>query len=108
MKKANKEVIETNFYKKIKLIIESQYNVEGVINPSRKSSTKIIFKDRNKLISMVKDAILEYAQEKNLDVREVTECLMENIDLEMKITPLFEEEYKEVKDIVSIKDDDER
>lgn len=106
MEEANKILIETTLYKRIKLIVESQYELEGVINPNKKDSTKIIFKDRDKAISMVKEAILEFAEENNLEISDVTNYLMEIIDLEMKVKPLFENEFKEMKDMALVKDDD--
>ena len=76
MKDLYKEIIEDVLYERVKLIIESQYDIEGVINPNKKDSTKIIFKDRKKAITMVKEVILEFTKEHDLDVHEITEILM--------------------------------
>ena len=107
MKDLYKEIIEDVLYERVKLIIESQYDIEGVINPNKKDSTKIIFKDRKKAITMVKEVILEFTKEHDLDVHEITEILMKKIEEEMQLKPMFKEEFEEVKEIVLIEDDSE-
>jgi len=59
--------IELELYTQVMLLIESQYNLEGVIDVNKKDSTRIIFKDKQKYIKKVADLISEFSEQNNLD-----------------------------------------
>ena len=46
----NKLQIEWDLYTEVMLLIESQYDLEGIIDIEKKDSTKIIFKDKKESI----------------------------------------------------------
>jgi len=99
--------IELELYTQVMLLIESQYNLEGVIDVNKKDSTRIIFKDKQKYIKKVADLISEFSEQNNLDKDIVKDYLLKIISNKMELNNDFKEEYKEAEDII-IADDEER
>lgn len=93
--------IEKDLYTEVMIYIESQYNIEGVIDISKKHSNKIIFEDRKAAIQMVAKAIEEFSKENELDKNQVKDYLLSVIEEKIKLKDIFEEEFKEAKQIIS-------
>ena len=69
-------IIEWELYRKVKLIVEAQYNMEGNINLENKDSTKLIFKNKHEAIEKVAKEIEEFSKEHNVDIEYVKEYLL--------------------------------
>lgn len=108
MKDSDKILIELELYPIVKLLIESQYETEGIINSEIKESNRIIFKDREKAISMVREAIVNFSIEQKVDMLEVTYVLMSILEEKMKLNSDCKEEFRQTKNIVLMIDDMER
>lgn len=98
--------IEQELYKEVMLLIESEYNSEGVINPNKKSSTRIIYKDKKLAIKKVADAIKRFSEANNLNIDIVKDYLLKTIENEKRTNNLFEEEYNQAEEIVQTQTDD--
>lgn len=100
----NKILIE-KLYFEIKAYLESEYDVEGVIDSSKRGSTRIIFKNREKAITMIKEAILNYASKNNVEIDLVKGYLLgmieRDIERDKESSKGFSEEYQQLKYIVS-------
>ena len=99
--------IENDLYTEVMLLIESQYNLEGIINPNRKDSTKIVFKDKKDAIRAVAEAIERFSEENGLNPNLVKEYLIHIIESKIKLKGNFIEEYEEVREII-LTDNEER
>lgn len=97
--------IETELYTYILLLIESQYNIEGVIDNNKTDSTKIIFKDKKAATKSVAQAIIRFAERNNVDSDAVKNYLLRIIENNLELN----NEYKEAKEIIlADKDEEER
>jgi len=94
-------------YFEVKAYAEGEYNEEGRLDISKKDSTKLIFKDRNKAITMIKEAIVRFSDRHSLDRNVVKNYLLEIIEEDINSNKKFKEEYIEVKKMISL-DDEER
>lgn len=88
-------------YSEVKAYAENEYNEEGILDITRRGSRKIIFKDRNKAIKMIKEAIEDFSEEHNIDKNLVKNYLLELIEEDLNSDKKFKEEYIEVKKMVS-------
>lgn len=93
--------IDGDLYKEVMGAIESEYNLESIIDINKKSSTKIVFKDRKTAIRKVAEAIKRFSERNNLDIDVVKEHLLNTIEEKMQIDEKFKEEYTEAKKILS-------
>lgn len=107
LKFEEKFLIYNRLYKEIQLIIENQYNLEGVIDEYNKKSTKIIFKDRDRAIKDVIMLIKRFSKEENLDINDVKEELLSFIEEKMLDEKVHINELKEVKDIILVGEENE-
>ena len=96
--------IENELYEKVMLLIESQYNLEGIINKDKKDSTKIIFKDKKIAIRRVSEEIEQFAKDNGLYVNEVKNYLIAIIENKISFKNMYEEEYQIAKSIISIEE----
>ena len=94
------QILIDQLYHEVKLIIESQYNIEGIINPQKKDSTKIIFKDKRKAIQYVAKHIKDFASENNIETSFVKKEILLRIDNDKELNPIFESEYNAVEEMV--------
>jgi len=99
--------IENELYTEVMLLIESQYNLEGIIDINKKDSTKIIFKDKKAAIQKVAKAIRRFSEENSLDVNAVKSQLLDIIENKINLKNIFEEEYKEAQGIIKTDIDEE-
>ena len=101
MSKGMIEKIQNDLYHRVKLIIENKNNIEENINPEKRGSTKIIFKDRDEAIYQVAKMIEQYAKKYQLQVEDVKTILLDVIQNDISKKDMFQQAYYEVKDIVS-------
>ena len=95
-------------YFEVKVYAENEYNEEGILDITKKGSKKNIFKNRNKAIKMIKEAIENFSKEYDLDKNLVKNHLLKLIEEDLNSDEQFKEEYIEVKKIVSLNDVEER
>jgi len=100
---SNYKIKIEELYTKVMLLIESEYDIEGVINTNNKRSSKITFRDRKRAIQNVSEAIKEFARENNLNESIVQEYLLHIID--RRTNGIFKENYEKAKEII-IADED--
>ena len=102
-----KSLIEYLYFE-IKACAEGEYDEEWSVDITKKHSNKLIFKDRSKAITMIKEAIERFSRENNLDKNLVKNYLLEIIEEDINSENKFKEEYIEVKKMVSLDDEEER
>ena len=107
MKQADKTDIERILFKHVTLLIESQYNLECIIDKSKKNSRKIIFKDKKTAIEEVAKAIEEFSKERNLDKEEVKDYLLDVFENRIKLGDIYKEILEQEKEIILIQIEDE-
>lgn len=100
-------VMIEQLYFEVKAYAESEYNVEGSLDIKKKDSSKILFKDRKKAISMISDLIEGFSKKHGLDKNMVKNYLLKLIEKDLNLDTKFREEYKAVKEMVS-SDEEER
>jgi len=96
----HKVQIENELYKKVMILIESVYNVEGAIDTDNNESTKLIFDNKHKVIKMISKEIERFAQENNLDRILIKDYLISVIEKKIELNNGFQEKYEEAKDII--------
>ena len=100
--------IEKELYTQIMLLIENQYNLEGIIDITKKNSTKIVFKDKKEAIRSVAEEINRFANENNLDIKWVKNHLLKTIRNKIELNNDFKDEYQEAQNIIISKDYEEK
>lgn len=100
LSKEHKMFIEEYLYGNVRLILESQYNIEGNIDISKKSSSKMIFKDKKKAIIEISREIERFADKNNVDKEIVKNYLLSIIENRIDLNNIHKAELKEVKRIV--------
>lgn len=98
--------IENELYKKVMILIESVYNVEGVINTDNKESTKLV-NNKRKIIKMISEEIERFAQENDLDKILIKDYLISIIENKIELDNGLQEEYEEAKVIILTDDENE-
>jgi len=95
--------IELELYTHVLLLIESQYNIEGMIDNSKRDSTKIIFKDKKAATKSVAQAIISFAESNNVDPDAVKNYLLRIIENNLELN----NEYRVAKTIILADIDEE-
>ena len=101
------KILIEELYFEVKTYAEGEYNEESSVDITKKDSNKIIFKDRKKAITMIKEVIEDFSKEHNIDKNLVKNYLLELIEKDLNSEKKFKEEYREVKEMVS-SDEDEK
>ena len=108
LNQSTKMRIESFLYSKVKLILESQYNIEGVVDINKKNSTKLIFKDKKHAVKLVSEAIKDFALEHNLSINDVKDFLLEIIEKDMKLNNMYKLEYEAIEETILMPIDQEQ
>jgi len=102
-----KELIE-ELYFEIKAYAEGEYYIEGNVNINKKYSDKIVFRDRKKAITIIKDTIEKFSEKYSVDKNLVKNCLLEIIEQELNSEKKFKGQEIEMKKIVEMDNNEER
>lgn len=93
-----KGIVNEELFQTILLIVESEYNHKSVVRGT--SSKEIVFKNRQNAIELVKQQIIDFSREKNLDQASVIAATTILLKENRRNNPLFADEYVEVESVV--------
>ena len=100
LNKQNIVEIEKYLFSAVRLLLEGQYNIEGVINPDNKDSTKIILKNKKEAIKIISKEIRKFSLERNIPVNDVKDYLIQIIEEKLKLANECQQEYETLKEAV--------
>lgn len=96
-----KILIEGTLYLNIKLLLESQYHLECMIDNNGRKSNRLVLKDRQYAIKLISEAIEKFTAEKNLDKEAVQNFLLQLIQNDLQNNKLFENEYRLLEELMT-------